>query len=161
MSGSTVFTVFRLLAGAGLLWLAWQFGTRDQDPLNLPRLLIAAAAFLASMSFLWAIIFRLATKPLMLLVDLVFSPGGHLAKPLLNLKLPAHYLKEGRHEEALAEYRRILKYHPDETEAWEKAIWLEAEIFGRTAEAARLVRSARRRGIPLDPRSTWIPGSER
>jgi hypothetical protein len=153
MSGTTVFTVLRLLAGGGLLWLACQFGTRGQDPLNLPRLLIAAVAFLAAMAFLWATAFRLATKPFRLLVDLVFSPGGRLEKPILNLKLPAHYLKEGRYEEALAEYRRILRHHPDETEAWEKAIWLESRIFGRNAAAAKLERTARRRGLRPGPGS--------
>jgi len=157
MNGSLVFTVIRLLAGAGSLWLAWQFGIRGQDPLNPPRLVIAAAAFLAAMAFLWAMLFRLATKPLMLLVDLIFSPGGRLEKPVLNLKLPAHYLKEGRYGEALAEYRRILKHHPDETEAWEKAIWLESRIFGRTAAAAKLERAARRRGLRPDPGSVIGP----
>jgi tetratricopeptide (TPR) repeat protein len=90
-------------------------------------------------------------------VDLIFSPGGRLEKPVLNLKLPAHYLKEGRYGEALAEYRRILKHHPDETEAWEKAIWLESRIFGRTAAAAKLERAARRRGLRPDPGSVIGP----
>ena len=106
------------------------------------------------MAFLWTMLFMLATKPLMLLVDLIFSPGGRLEKPILNLKLPEHYLKEGRYEEALAEYRRILKHHPGETEAWEKAIWLESRIFGRTAAAAKLERTARRHGLRSGQRST-------
>lgn len=156
MNGSTVFTLFRLLAGGGLLWLAWRLGIRDQDPMmNQSHLVLAALSFLAAMVFLWGFIFGLLTKPLLKMVDLVFSPGGRLEKPVLNLKLPAHYLKEERYEEALDEYRRILKHYPQETEAWEKAIWLEAEIFGRPAEASKLVRAARRRGIELDQRVTW------
>jgi hypothetical protein len=161
MSGTKVFTAFRLLAGGGLLWLAWQFGTRGQDPVNLPRLLLAAAAFLASMAFLWTTIFRLATKPILVFIDLVFSPGGRLEKPVLNLKLPAHYLKAERYEEALAEYRKILKHHPGETEAWEKAIWLESEVFGRRKAAAKLRRAARRRRVPLGPDTTRCSGSDR
>lgn len=161
MSGSTVFPILRLLAGAGLLWLAWQFGVRGQDPLDPSRLAIAAAAFLAAAIVLWTMLFRLATKPLLHLVDMVFFPGGRLDKPVLNLKLPAHYLKEERYEEALAEYRLILKHHPDEAEAWERAIWLESEIFGRPSAAAKLARAARRRGVPVDPRGAPPPGRGR
>lgn len=152
MNGSNLLTLFRLLIGACLLWLAWHWGICGQYPVNFPLLLKATAAFLASMMILWSYLFRLVTKPFRLLADWIFFPGEHLRKPILNRKLPAHYLKEERYEEALAEYRKILKYYPEETEAWEKAIWLEAEIFGRTNEAVKLVRSARRRGVTLDSR---------
>jgi len=145
-------TLLRCGIGLTLLGLAWHLVSTGQDPLDVPRLLLAATAFLAGIASVWDLVFRLATRPFLLFIDLVFSPGGHFRKPVLNLKLPAHYLKEGRHEEALAEYRKILTHHPREPEAYEKAIWLEASVFGRNAEASKLLRRAKRRGLTLDER---------
>ena len=137
MNGSVILTLLRLLAGAGLLWLAWDLGTQQQDPVNPPRLLLSAAAFLGAIALLWANLFRLATKPLMLFIDLVFSPGGRLEKPVLNLKLPAHYLNEKRHEEALAEdhpsLRRVLGDLGDAGFTW------EVQVLG--VQVAALLRS--------------------
>ncbi len=95
--------------------------------------------------------FYLATRPLMAVIDGIFLPGGRLEKPVLNLKLPAHYLDEARYEEALKEYRQILKHYPDETEAYEKSIWLEAAVFKRPAAARALLKRAKRRRLVLDP----------
>ncbi len=152
MSGSILLAVLRWVVATGLLWTAWHFATTGQEPTNLERLLIAAAAFLGAFVLLWNPLIRLATKPLLALIDLVFSPGGRLERPLLNLKLPAHYLNEGRYDEALAEYRKILRHYPHEIEAYEKAIWILCRISNRPDEAMKLIRRARRRGVPLDDR---------
>lgn len=146
-----VFNGLRWLAGAGLLGLAWHWGTREQDPVNPARLLLAAASFLAALLFLWKPIFHLATRPLFALIDAIFFPGGASGKPSLNLKLPAHYLDEARYEEALAEYRKILRHYPDETEAYEKSIWLQAAVFKDPAAARALLKKAKRRRLVLDP----------
>lgn len=121
----------------------------DADP---TPLVIAALASLLGAALIWADVFRLATLPLTALIDALIFPRTKLSRPVLNLKLPAHYLNQGRYEEALAEYRIILKHHPDEAEAYEKAIWLEASIFHRPAAAEKLLRRAARRGIELDER---------
>jgi hypothetical protein len=146
-----VFSLAQWLAGMGLLSLAWHWGTKEQDPLNLMRLLLAALAFSAGVAFLWKPIFDFATRPLMAVIDAIFLPGGRLEKPVLNLKLPAHYLDEARYEEALMEYRQTLKYYPNETEAYEKSIWLEAAVFKRPAAARALLKRANRRRLVLDP----------
>ncbi|MCB1086354.1 MAG: tetratricopeptide repeat protein [Verrucomicrobiae bacterium] len=87
----------------------------------------------------------IAAAPLHALVDAIYLPGGRASKPELNLKLPAFYVKEGRTEEALAEYRKILRYHPDTLEAWIGAIDLLTESFGEFDEARRLFDKGRRR----------------
>lgn len=146
-----VFNGLRWLAGAGLLGLAWHWGTREQDPVNPARLLLAAGSFLSAMLVMWKPLFHFATRPLMALIDAVFLPGGKLEKPLLNLKLPAHYLDEARYGEALAEYRKILRHYPDEAEAYEKSIWLEAAVFKNRSAARALLKKAKRRRLTLDP----------
>lgn len=141
----------RWLVGIGLLGLAWHWGTKEQDPIDWKRLLQAALTFFGGVAVMWRPIFYLATRPLMALVDGIFLPGGRLEKPLLNLKLPAHYLEEARYDEALAEYQQILKHYPDETEAYERSIWLEAAVFKRPGKARAVLKKAKRRRLILDP----------
>ncbi len=88
---------------------------------------------------------RLAASPFNALVDAVFLPGGHADRPVLNLKLPAYYLREERFEEALEEYRKLIRYHPGEVEGWIGAIDLLATTFDEPRKAHRLYRKARRR----------------
>lgn len=143
-------SLIRWTAGAALFALAWRLVPGELGPLNVHRLMLAGLAFFAGALLLWPAIFWLATKPLFLLVDQVFSPGGRLERPTLNLKLPAYYVEQGRYEEALEEYLKILKHYPGEAEAYERAIWLLAAVFKRDAEASRLLRQAERRGLVLD-----------
>jgi len=146
-----VFKGSRWLVGIGLLGLSWHWGTKEQDPIDVMRLLLAALTFFGGVAVMWKPIFYLATRPLMALVDGIFLPGGRLEKPLLNLKLPAHYLDEARYEEALAEYQQIMKHYPDETEAYEKSIWLEAAVFKRRSAARAVLKKAKQRRLALDP----------
>jgi len=146
-----VFKGSRWLVGIGLLGLSWHWGTKEQDPIDVMRLLLAALTFFGGVAVMWKPIFYLATRPLMALVDGIFLPGGRLEKPLLNLKLPAHYLDEARYEEALAEYQQIMKHYPDETEAYEKSIWLEAAVFKRQSAARAVLKKAKQRRLALDP----------
>ena len=103
---------------------------------------------LGALSF-WKTVFFLATRPLMLFIDSLFFPGGRLEKPSLNLKLPSHYLSQERYTEALEEYRKIMKFYPEEPEAYEKAAWLYLHIFGEKGAAERVIRRAKRRNVEL------------
>ncbi len=145
-------TLIRWLFGVGLLGLAYHFATKGYESGNLSRVVGGAGLFLLGFAFLWKTIFHLATRPLMRMVDALFFPGGKLDKPILNLKLPAYLVNQGRYDEALAEYRKILKHHPDEVEAYEKAIWLLHEIFDDPSAAAKLIRRAKKRHLALDER---------
>lgn len=115
-------------------------------------ILLSVPLFLVGVLCFWKTIFHVATRPLILMVDSLFFPGGELEKPVLNLKLPRYYIEQGRFDEALTEYRRILKYYPDETEAYEKAVWLYLEVFDEPTQARRLISRARRRRLVLDER---------
>ena len=163
MSRETFLTLLRWLIGLVLLVTAWWLATQDheEDPIDITRLVLGACAFLVGIAFLWTTIFHLATRPFFILIDQIFSPGGQLERPVLNLKLPAHYLNEARYDEALAEYRKILRFYPDETEAYEKAIWLETAVYERPHEAARLLRRAKRRRLTLDERFILLAGGKR
>jgi len=131
--------------GVALYLVRFIFANEHYELLHLPPLV-----FLVGLAAVWKPLFRLATKPLIAFVDSVFLPGGKLEKPVLNLKLPAYYLREHRYEEALAEYRKILKHHPRTAEAYEQAIWLEAVPFASRKRAAKLLRQARRRDVAID-----------
>jgi len=163
MSRETLLILLRWFIGLALLVAAWWLATQNQeeDPIDITRLILGAIAFLVGVSLLWTTIFYLATRPFVSFVDQVFSPGGKLERPVLNLKLPAHYLNEARYDEALAEYHKILKYYPDEPEAYEKAIWLESSIYERPREAAKLLRRAKRRRLRLDERFVLLAGGKR
>lgn len=146
-----VFSVTRWLAGIGLFGLAYHWGVKVQDPIDPVALLLGIFCFFAGVVMMWKPIFFLATRPLMAVIDALFFPGGPIEKPVLNLKLPAHYLDEARYEEALAEYEQILKHHPDVVEAYEKVIWLEAAVFKHPAAAKAWLKRAKRRHLVLDP----------
>ena len=89
----------------------------------------------------------------MILIESIIFPGTKFNKPTLNLKLPASYVKEGRYKEALEEYRKVLKHYPDETEAYDEAIWLYTEIFEEPEEALKLFNKAKRRNLALNDHS--------
>ena len=146
--------IFRTLGGLACLCAAWYLGIHQQAPdalLDAGSVLLGALLFVLGMALLWPLLFQIAMKPLFALADQVFSPSDRESKPALNLKLPDHYLNEGRHEEALAEYLEAIRHHPRAREAYEKAIWLQASVFQNPAEAERLFRKARRRKLTLDP----------
>lgn len=145
-------TLIRWLFGIGLLGLSYHFATTGYESGNLSRVVGGAGLFVLGIIFLWKTIFYLATRPLMRMVDSLFFPGGQLEKPVLNLKLPAYYINEERYDEALAEYRKILKHYPNEVEAYEKSIWLLHEVFDDPSSAGRLIRRAKRRRLTLDER---------
>ena len=145
-------SVIRWLFGVGLLGLAYHYATTGYEYGQFGRILGGAGLFVLGILFLWKTIFHLATRPLTRLVDSLFFPGGKLGKPLLNLKLPAYYINEGRYDEALVEYRKTLKHYPDEIEAYEKTIWLLHDVFQDKSAAEKLIRKAKRRNLPLDER---------
>jgi len=148
--------IIRWLFGLGFLGASFwcvQHAYRSEATIDFGSLLLALLLFLLGVVAIWKTVFDLATRPFMMLIDSIFFPGGKLAKPTLNLKLPDYYVREGRYDDALREYRRILKHHPDEVEAYEQAIWLHATIFDEPEEARKLLRRAKRRHLALDDRA--------
>lgn len=87
----------------------------------------------------------LAAAPLHALIDAIYLPGGRADKPTLNLKLPAYYREQDRPGEALAEYRKILRHHPDTLEAWIGALDLLVITYEDMPAARRLHARGRRR----------------
>lgn len=145
-------TLLRWIVGIAFFGLSGWAMMTGYENVRVSLMLSAIPLFVFGVIAIWKPLFALATRPLFLFVDSLFFPGGKLAKPTLNLKLPAFYINEGRYAEALDEYRKILKHYPDETEAYEKAIWLHLEIFEEPDEARKLLSRARRRNLVLDDR---------
>jgi RnfABCDGE-type electron transport complex B subunit len=77
------------------------------------------------------------------------APCTQLCPAQINIKGYIEAAGEGRYEEALAEYRKILRHYPDVAEAYEQAIWIEAVVNGSPQRAAKLLRRARRRRVEV------------
>ncbi len=143
-------TAMRWALGWAFFGLAGWFIERGVRLDDFGIILLCVPLFVLGVLCFWKTIFHIATRPLIMLVDSLFFPGGSLEKPVLNLKLPLYYIEQDRFDEALTEYKRILKHYPDEVEAYEKAIWLYTEVFEEYSNARRLLARAKRRRLVLD-----------
>ncbi len=146
-------TLYRWILGVALFGIALWLAKKGYHTLNPTYMGLAVICFVIGLTAVWESLFAAATRPFMILIESILFPGTKLAKPILNLKLPAYYVNEGRYDEALAEYRKVLKYYPDEAEAYDGAIWLYVEIFEEPEEAQKLFNKASQRHLALDDRS--------
>ncbi|MCB1230016.1 MAG: hypothetical protein KDN19_07115 [Verrucomicrobiae bacterium] len=90
-------------------------------------------------------IVRLAASPLLALIDSIFLPGQRGGKPDLNLKLPQFYREQCRYDDAMAEYRKIIRYYPEQVEGWIGAMELLVKIFDEPEAARKLYEKGRRK----------------
>lgn len=149
--------VFRWGGAVGCFGISFYLAKEGYESQQFNIMFLGAPVFALGILIIWKPLFQLITRPLMMMVDSIFFPGGSLEKPPLNLKLPAYYIEHERYEEARTEYRRIIKHYPDEVEAYERLVWLEAEIFEDRREARNLLRKARRRHLTLSENlERWI-----
>lgn len=146
-------TLMRWILGFALFGIAIWSAKEGCDKLDPTYLVIGAACLVIGLIAVWESLFAAATRPFMALIESIVFPVNKFNKPLLNLKLPAYYIDEGRYDEALVECKKIIKHYPDETEAYEKAIWLHVEIFEETEEAMKLFKKAKKRNIALSDQS--------
>lgn len=77
-------------------------------------------------------------------VGLLFWPEERPVPPPL-FKLTAYYVKQGRFEDAIAEYEKILHYHPQESRAYEELIEVLAQAGASRQSAEKLRAWALRR----------------
>lgn len=145
-------TLLRLLFAGGCFGFSFWAATYGYRNMQLTLMVSSVPMFIIGALTIWTPLFALLTRPLIAMVDSIFFPGGKLEKPILNLKLPAYLINEGRYTEAQEEYRRILKYYPDEIEAYERLIWLHQEVFHEPEKARRILSRAERRHLALDER---------
>jgi len=143
----------RLIFGIALFGIAVWSAKKGYDIMDPTYLVIGVICFVIGLIAVWESLFAAATRPFMALIESIVFPVTKFNKPLLNLKLPAYYIDEGRYDEALIEYMKIIKYYPDETGAYEKAIWLHVEIFEDSEEAMKLFNRAKKRNISLSEQS--------
>ncbi|MEM7012189.1 MAG: hypothetical protein AAF585_11955 [Verrucomicrobiota bacterium] len=105
-------------------------------------------AFLASLALFGVatlLMIHELTYPLTWLVDAFFGTGvGGGDKPPLDLRLARHYIKQGRLEDALDEYLRVMEYHPHVAETYEQAIILTAELDNDREAVEKLFEKGKR-----------------
>ncbi|MFT5468477.1 MAG: tetratricopeptide (TPR) repeat protein [Verrucomicrobiales bacterium] len=111
-----------------------------------PRPPIAFIASLALFIVATGLLLKELLWPFTWMVDAFFGTGaGEGGKPPLDLRLAQFYVKEGRFEEALEEYLRVMKFHPYVAETWEQAILMTAKVSPDRAKVDRLFRRALRK----------------
>ena len=74
----------------------------------------------------------------------IFFPSARFNKPPLSYLLADFYSTHGRHEEAIHEYLKILRYYPNERRAYLGVISL-CNTIGATEVAAKYERRFRKR----------------
>lgn len=109
--------------------------------------LIAGALVLAPSLAVWA------ASPFTRFVDSIYLPGGRAAeKPEPNYRLADHYYQLGQDRLAIAEYEKIVRYHPAETPAYVALIDLWANRRGEPGRATKLYRRGLRRARSREAR---------
>ena len=146
-------TLFRWILGIALFGIAFWSAKKGYHELDPTFMFLAMICFAIGLAAVWESFFDTVTRPFIILIESILFPVTKFNKPTLNLKLPAYYVNEGRYDEALAEYRKVLKHYPDETEAYDGAIWLYVEIFEEPEEAQKLFDKAKSRNLVLHDQS--------
>lgn len=58
----------------------------------------------------------------------IFFPSEEFSRPPLSYKLARHYRMVRRFEDALAQYRKIIRYYPEETDAYLELLAIAEEL---------------------------------
>jgi len=154
--------VFRWIFSIGFFGVAGSLLQRGYQQLDPTQLGFGLLFFFVGVAVIFTKLLELACRPLIMVIDAIFFPGGKLSKPVKNLKLPLYYEKENRWEEALAEYRKIIRYYPDEALAYEGAIRILMEELGDFPQAEALYAKSQRRNLPLSGQVAHLfPASRR
>jgi tetratricopeptide (TPR) repeat protein len=74
----------------------------------------------------------------------IFFPNTRFQKPPLSYLLANLYFKEMRYEEAVEEYRKIIRYYPDESTAYLELISIY-QLTGETKLAKKYLNRFKRR----------------
>lgn len=117
-------------------------------PLAVPsffRLITAVVLLLVGAGCLAPALVGWIARPFTAFIDSVFHPRQRADKPPVNLELPAYYERQSRFEDALEEYRKIVRFHPEEPAGWQGVIRLLREPFHAPKEAEKIRRKAVRR----------------
>ncbi len=84
-------------------------------------------------------------RPFTGFIDSVYGTGPGRGRPPLNYNLARSYAARSRADEALEEYRRIMKNYPRELEPYEQSVILHLREYGDAEGAARVFRMGLRR----------------
>ncbi len=130
---------------AGLALLAGGFyalaRARDLGPaLFGSAMVVGGAVVLATRLAPWV------AAPFLRFIDGIYLPGGAAGgDPPPNYRLARYYIRSRQLDLAIAEYRKILAYHPSAAEAYIALFDVLANHKGMRAQAARLYRRGLRK----------------
>ncbi len=125
-----------VLVGAGL-FLLHEIGGGDADEIvaTVFKALIGLGLMLAGAVLVARPLAHLIVTPF---VRMLFPEDHHYTPPPL-FPLARHYWKQGRGEDAVKQYQKILKYHPQEADAYKELAQLFLSL-DRRREADAVVR---------------------
>ena len=58
----------------------------------------------------------------------IFYPSEEFSKPPLSYRLARHYRLERRFDDAIAQYRKIIRYYPKEVDAYQELLAIAEEV---------------------------------
>ncbi len=101
-------------------------------------------------------IFQVVSKPLSWALESFYFPRDRSAKPTVNYKLPEYYIEQERFEDAMNEYLKIIRYHPQEAKAYIGAFELAVTEL-HDDETAKQIYSKARRKLKNNPEELmWL-----
>ena len=142
-------SIFRWLFAIGCFGIAFVSLKNGYQQMSPSILGFGLLLFFIGLGAIFSSLLAIACKPLFMLIDSIFFPGGKLNKPIKNIKLPAYYEKELRFDDALSEYEKVIRYYPSETLAYEGAIRVLINYFEDIDRATVIYTKSRRRKLVL------------
>lgn len=133
------------LAAACLIW-AIRIMQPDLVPINVDQRLAEISGVFGLIGFVVLMgpeLVRIATWPMMKLVDLVVYPDERFQRPPLDQRLALFYVRRGMWEQAADEYERILSYYPGELQLYEALMSIYTGPLADATAARSLWRRAR------------------
>jgi len=136
-------TVLRWLAALSLMALAVWLSNGIGIVFFLPFVVVATLLVIPELTrpFTWMIDVLMGTTP----------PSG--GRPPIDLRLARSYVEQERLDDALAEYARVMKWHPKIAEPYEQTMILLARTGATRARIERVHRQGLRRLRSPDART--------
>ncbi|MDA0814580.1 MAG: tetratricopeptide repeat protein [Verrucomicrobia bacterium] len=78
----------------------------------------ASLALVGAAVLLAADFARFISMPLLAFIENLYMPSGSTEKPPLSFRLGRFYAANGRFQDAEKDYRRMLRFYPEEPEGW-------------------------------------------
>lgn len=153
--------VFRWIAAAGLLRIASQLIAKAETnyaptPEDLGfkvemmfPILFAIGALLIGIALIAPEVVRFLLRPVYHWIEGLYGSGDHSAKPPLDYRLARLYVRQGKLDSAAELYERILRYYPEEPDAYRELLEVYAYDPASPKHVKKLIAKARKHGSKM------------